>query len=570
MAKLSSITRAKAIVAILAGCTLVIPAGAAQNISVQRQYQLGSQNTATADPPVPRPNTKPCFVQLFSNYLFEDYNSQSFQYTPPTACPGPWAKVVFVGNFAVSAGIQYDRTGNIWIGATNIWFGTTPEPMSNFGPTWHVERDLTDYSSLFTTPQTGTVDIFNIVNSQYTGIISGSTALEFYPLANGQTAPRTADVVLPLSAGPTGGTVALNTTADQLAGTFTMPTNVEAAYLDVYAQGQSSDEFWYTCVPDDVATELESCTGTAFRETEISIDGTPAGVAPVYPWIFTGGIDPYLWSPIPGVQTLDFIPYRVDLSPFAGLLSNGQPHTVALSVFNADSYFSATASLLLYLDSGSTQVTGAITHNTLSAAPTPVVLENINTVNGATVGAVKVTSERTYIIEGYVDTSHGRVNTEVSDLVNFSSVERFDISSLQYVQDITQDNDLSSASAVTDHGTTTYTSQSFGYPLNLDISVAYNSDGSGVQTTKVNQQYNTTSSVGNQRGEYDSTGSNVVTATDMLDFNSSGEITGNTGQKSSQNYSFTSSSPGGDQCYDRTIRAANGVLTGVQNGCSSQ
>ena len=312
------------------------------------------------------------------------------------------------------------------------------------------------------------------------------------------------------------------------------------------------------------------CGNTAFRETEISIDGTPAGVAPVYPWIFTGGIDPYLWSPIPGVQTLDFIPYRVDLSPFAGLLSNGQPHTVALSVFNADSYFSATASLLLYLDSGSTQVTGAITHNTLSAAPTPVVLENINTVNGATVGAVKVTSERTYIIEGYVDTSHGRVNTEVSDLVNFSSVERFDISSLQYVQDITQDNDLSSASAVTDHGTTTYTSQSFGYPLNLDISVAYNSDGSGVQTTKVNQQYNTTSSVGNQRGEYDSTGSNVVTATDMLDFNSSGEITGNTGQKSSQNYSFTSSSPGGDQCYDRTIRAANGVLTGVQNGCSSQ
>ena len=33
----------------------------------------------------------------------------------------------------------------------------------------------------------------------------------------------------------------------------------------------------------DVAAELESCTNTAFREAEISIDGTSAGVAPVYP-----------------------------------------------------------------------------------------------------------------------------------------------------------------------------------------------------------------------------------------------------------------------------------------------
>lgn len=83
-------------------------------------------------------------------------------------------------------------------------------------------------------------------------------------------------------------------------------------------QSQIGDEFWYTCVPNDVATELESCGGTAFREAEVSIDGTPAGVAPVYPWIYTGGVDPFFWEPIPGVQTLNFIPYRVDLTPFAG------------------------------------------------------------------------------------------------------------------------------------------------------------------------------------------------------------------------------------------------------------
>ena len=29
--------------------------------------------------------------------------------------------------------------------------------------------------------------------------------------------------------------------------------------------------------------------------------------------IYTGGIDPYLWIPIPGVRTLNFKPHRVDL-----------------------------------------------------------------------------------------------------------------------------------------------------------------------------------------------------------------------------------------------------------------
>lgn len=60
-----------------------------------------------------------------------------------------------------------------------------------------------------------------------------------------------------------------------------MPMNVERAYLDVIAQSQANDEFWYTCVPDQDATNLQSCGGTAFRETEVSIDGQPAGVASV-------------------------------------------------------------------------------------------------------------------------------------------------------------------------------------------------------------------------------------------------------------------------------------------------
>src|SRR5262249_36165904 len=184
----------------------------------------------------------------------------------------------------------------------------------------------------------------------------------------------------------------LDTTDSVLERSFTLPTNIERAYLDVVAQSQAGDEFWMLCVPTDVASRLRSCGGTGFRETEIAIDGQPAGVAPIYPWIYTGGIDPYLWRPIPGVQTLNFIPYRVDLTPFAGILSNGQSHSVSLHVYNANHHFATTASLLLFLDHGARQVTGQVTKNSLQENPTPDIQVDINTVEGVTTGTVNIYS----------------------------------------------------------------------------------------------------------------------------------------------------------------------------------
>ncbi|HUI83162.1 MAG TPA: peptide-N4-asparagine amidase, partial [Candidatus Binatia bacterium] len=355
---------------------LLTGAGLAQNYVAPANPVIGSANTVTANPPVPRPPTMPCTVTLFQNYDFADFNPKFFTYTPPAGCPGPWAAVVFEADWSVDAGRQFDRTAEVWIGGTNVYFGTTAEPSHDVQRSWHVESNLTEYTPLFTAAQGGRVDLGNLVNDTYTSHYHGSAYLQFYPLAQGQNPPSTASLVLPMAADSTGGTVTLNSPSDQLAKTFTLPANVERAYLEVFAQGQQTDEFWYSCAPDDVAGELENCGSTGFREAEISIDGQPAGVAPIFPWIFTGGIDPYLWRPIPGVHTLNFEPYRVDLTPFAAILSNGQQHTVALSVYNADMYFSATATLLLYQDMGSTQVTGALTSNTIGQ-PDPVLTENI-------------------------------------------------------------------------------------------------------------------------------------------------------------------------------------------------
>jgi hypothetical protein len=529
--------------------------------------EIGSPNTATADPPVPRPSTTPCMVQLFSGFMFNDFTPRPFSYAPPHDCPGPWAKVIFEGDFSVTAGRQFDRTGNIWIGGTNIYFGTTSEPSRTVSRSWHVERDLTDYSVLLTTAQPGEIVLFNLVNTTYTGIIFGSADLLFYPLEPHAPPPVTADVIFPLSAGPLGGTVPLNTSGSTLARSFAMPRNIERAFLDVYAQSQSNDEFWYSCVPDDVADELQSCGATAFRETQIRIDGQSAGVAPVYPWIFTGGIDPFLWRPIPGVQTLNFIPYRVDLTPFAGVLSNGQMHEIALSVFNANRRFEATASLLLYLDHGSTQVTGEVTRNTIGAGPNPDVQEDITMSGGVISGTVTVRSDRSFTIEGFVETSHGRVQSEIEQDIHFLNRQEFEITDTLYVQNIVQTTNISSLTTTRNRGTHRSTSLELGWPLIVNFSMVTNPDQSGSQTTIIRQAFESQENVretghGPPRS-FSSTLSNAVAPADTLFFDSHGAITGNEGQENSQRY-FSRDSTGA--CYSRSIAAADGVLTAIQDG----
>jgi Peptide N-acetyl-beta-D-glucosaminyl asparaginase amidase A len=525
---------------------------------------IGSANTVTADPSVPRPGTQPCTVPLFTNIQFADFSPKSFSFAPPAGCPGPWAKVVFEGDFSINAGRQFDRTANIWIGGANIYFGTTAEPSATVSRCWHVERDLTDYSALFTSSQPGEVDLGNLVNSTYTSVITGSADLQFYPVAPPAQPPVTADVVLPLSAGPTGGTVSLSTSSDMLARSFSMPANVERAYLDVFAQSQSNDEFWYTCVPNDVATELQSCGATAFRETEVTIDGVPAGVAPVYPWIFTGGIDPFLWRPIPGVQTLNFIPYRVDLTPFAGVLSNGQTHQIALSVFNADFHFAVTASLLLYLDHGSSQVTGEVTENTIGPGPTPDVRENLTNTNGNIMGTVTVHSSRRFEVAGFVNTSHGKVRTEVEQKIKFANEQEFNISATMFVQDIKQKTNISSHTTTKDRGVELENSEEFEWPLLLDYSFVVNPDGSASQITVIRQEFEKERKVSAEDHPiFTSKVSNVVEPADTLLFSPSGAISRNQGQINSQRFFFRDS---GGACFSRKIKAAGGLLTDIVSG----
>jgi hypothetical protein len=183
--------------------------------------------------------------------------------------------------FTVTAGRQFDRTASLYLGNTNIYFGTTAESRRTLSPSWHIERDVTDLSAAFHIAQSGQAIVYNVVNSRFTGIIFGTDRLLSCLADACNPAPAVPDVIIPMSGvnSPYG----LDTTASQVTATFNAPRNVERAYLDVIAQSQSNDEFWHLCVPNDAANKLQSCGNTAFRETEVMIDGKAAGVAPVYP-----------------------------------------------------------------------------------------------------------------------------------------------------------------------------------------------------------------------------------------------------------------------------------------------
>jgi len=540
-----------------------------QFVSAQStRRQIGTQLEATADPVIPRPHVKPCTVPLFANYQFAHFSdtSQTFQFTPPANCTGPWKKIVFEANFSENAGAQFDRTATVFVNNTNIYFGTTPEPLATVTNTWHVERDITDYAALFSMPQAGTIVLANCTTdcpppyNTLNGVFMVNADLEFYPETDADSDDgRAPDVVLPLQ--QSNGSGGLNLPAylyaptDQFSTTFTLPTNIERAYLDVVSQSQSTDEQWYACFPNDLSgiNEVYGCGNTDFRETEITIDGSPAGIAPVSPWVYTGFL-PDQWVPMPGAQTLNFVPYRVNLTPFAAMLDDGNPHTVSLSLFNDDSYFAETATLLLYLDHGSANVTGAVTQNTL-AAPSPVVTENLQGTSTVT-GTIGVTSDRRFTIAGYVNTSHGKVSTTLVEHQDFASTQAIDFDTVNFTvldQKTSVKNKVWATTTVSSSQGMVETHDDFSFPIDVDFTYPVSTSPFGF-TVATSQDYKFDEKIFHNRNlaRFNSV-TNHMSATDVSPAMSSQEYT-----------QFNS----GGMFYDCHLTSKNNTLTNVSDGCT--
>jgi len=376
--------------------------------------EINYQNPVTALPPIARPDTPSCTVTAMQHDFANSYG-QPFvgTLTPPASCPGPWSKVVldWSGN---AAGRQYDRLAGVWIGGSEVFRTSTPEP-DPAGISWHVDQDISAFIPLLRTPQPLVVDLGNIVNDTYTATYHMTMTVTYYRADKHHPEAAHSDVVVPISQSTSAAGWFGLTQGQTASSTVTLPRNTESADLQLYARGGGCEEFWYSNVPDSYAASHASdglCPGGTYREVQVDVDGKPAGTAQPFPVIYTGGVSPLMWRPIPSIDAFRTQPYDLDLTPFAGVLADGKPHTVTLvPPSDISDTWLMDGSLFVDVDAGSAQTSGAVTQDTIT--PSPAVDYKVAAqTDGSDLISSAVT--RDWTVAGYVDTSHGRVTTTVT------------------------------------------------------------------------------------------------------------------------------------------------------------
>jgi hypothetical protein len=378
------------------------------------------QDPVTALPPVSRPPVKHCTVTVMRHDFANSYGAPfTGTVTPPAACPGPWAKVVMDWTGSV-AGRQYDRLAGVWLGGAEIFRTSTPEP-DPAGISWHVAKDISAFIPLLSKTEPLVADLGNIVDSTYTGVYHMAMTFTYYQAQGRYRPARHADQVVPLSQSTTSaGWYTLNA-GQSASATVTLPRNLTGVTAEVYARGGGCDEQWFTAVPSDLAAQDPSylCGGGPYREVQVAVDGTPAGLAQPYPVVYTGGIVPTLWRPIPAIDAFRTEPYDLNLTPFAGRLTDGKPHTITITPYGNSDNWTVDGTLFLDTDHGAAQTTGALTSDTLTSSPAVTTTET--PVSGGT--QVRVATGRTWAISGYVSTSHGRVSARVSQTFDYLNTD---------------------------------------------------------------------------------------------------------------------------------------------------
>jgi hypothetical protein len=529
---------------------------AAQGAASAGYVENGYANPVSAFEPVSRPDTRSCTVTAmqydFSNsYFTGDYTGTL---TPPSACAGAWNKVVLDWYGSVQ-GVQYDRLAGVWIGGAEVLRTSTPEP-DQAGISWHVDQDLTPYIPLLTKPQPLDVSLGNLINSTDTGVYHITLKVTYYMADRADPPAQVANEVLPLSNTDSDGAADWwDLTKGQNASlTETFPTNLTGASVQIYARGNGCEEFWYSNVPDDDATDAADgyCTGGTYREVGVEIDGQLAGVAQVYPVIYSGGINPLMWRPIMSVDSLRTEPYTLDLTPFAGLLSDGKQHTITL-VAPADisDVWMIDATMFLTTDPHKAHTGGAVTEDTIAAAP-----DLTTTITSPTAGTDVITADgsRDWSVSGYVDTSRGRVVTTVSQHMAYRNLDTiWGSGAYQTVDQTDQGYTQVSTDGVVQR-------QTWSYPISMYASYLPDSTGPGfLLTAKVSQARFTSTEAGAPAGGWLTTSqvSDQVAASGVLQVADDGTTLQADGRDSEDYQSSAFAQP----CYHHVIEADHGQVT---------
>lgn len=293
--------------------------------------------------PIYTPADPSCTHLLLNHEFAFSYGSPfTTKYLPSKECGTAWSMVVMIFSATVS-GRQFDRTGAIWLGGSELWRFTTQEPSGSSITRWNATKDVTSYAALFQSGQPLVIALDNVVNEVYTGIVNVTLSLVFY--MNGTMSPDTADLIIPLSnSNSSYGWFTHPNDAARFVPLPELPSNINHAEMEIFFSHHAQDEFWYGNVPLQLADADKGLyPGGTFKELQVFIDSTLIGLEWPFPTIYTGGMNPLLWRPIVATYAFNLPTMRLDLVPFLSLLLDGRNHSVGFKVGTA-------ANSLWYID----------------------------------------------------------------------------------------------------------------------------------------------------------------------------------------------------------------------------
>ncbi|KAG0608563.1 hypothetical protein M758_8G115200 [Ceratodon purpureus] len=401
----------------------------------ERDYEKGDQERqeffeVSKPVDIPEGATEVCSLVLLQHTFANTINDPPTlqKYTPHPNCDHDhrdWTLVVLRWH-ATCKGRQFDRISAVWLSGVEIFRTCTAEPTQQ-GIFWTVEKDITRFKPLFTSPQLLALELANVVDNTYTGIYNVTLSAHFYtggkPKASSskESYGGVADVILPFAeTSPLNGGYwfQLQNESDVQTQKLTLPSNAYKAVLEICVSFHGPDEFWYTNPPNDFleANNLTDVAGNGtFREVLVSIDGLLAGVVYPFPVFYTGGVDPYFWRPISAIGSFVLPSYDVDITPFLPTLVDSKPHLFSTTVTSALPYWLLSANLHLWLDpKGPTS--GALSHHS-SPPLTTHTTSKFKDLDG------KFTSEATRSLsyKGHVISSFGNLTTAASYSYRFSN-----------------------------------------------------------------------------------------------------------------------------------------------------
>ena len=176
-------------------------------------------------------------------------------------------------------------------------------------------------------------------DDRYTGIFNTTMTAIFYNSDAVTDQGPPSDLIIPISARQAANNSVSHFTlpAQDATNTINFPRNARRAVFSVSANGQASEEFWWSNVLQQDVNTFNATAGplpgySPFREVQVLIDGKLAGVQWPFPVIFTGGVVPSLHRPIVGIHAFDLREHEIDTTPFLPLLCDGAQHTFTIRV----------------------------------------------------------------------------------------------------------------------------------------------------------------------------------------------------------------------------------------------